>query len=389
MKGRHAPERATHGFPLPAAHGFALTFAHRVPFPLWEGVRWRGRAGGTYARGPSPLQRRGLAFLPRLAALALLLSPLTAHAQALDLSHGGPIAITASNGIEWRQAENEVIASGDAKAIRGDTTVTANRLIAWYRKKNAPADKSAQTAKATPAGLTATAVDTGGNEIYRVQADGNVHIYTQTDQAWGDRATYDLDQAVMVMTGRNLKLATPNEVLTARDDLEYWTLKHMAVARGDAVVLTRDGHRLAADTLVAYTAPATPGRQTAAGPGGGDMLGASGKLQKVEAYGNVSVRTATDTVTGDRGVYVPDTGIAVLAGNVRITRGQNQLNGAEAEVNVKTGIARLLSGSAGRVHGLVVPNDATNRGLTGPANGSATGAATGPARAAPAKGGGR
>ena len=59
--------------------------------------------------------------------------------------------------------------------------------------------------------------DTGGNEIYRVEAEGNVHIFTPTDQAWGDRAVYDIDQAVLVMTGHDLKLTTPNDVLTARD----------------------------------------------------------------------------------------------------------------------------------------------------------------------------
>ena len=55
--------------------------------------------------------------------------------------------------------------------------------------------------------------------------------------------------------------------------------------------------------------------------------------------------------------------MARLAGNVRITRGQNQLNGAEADVNMKTGIATLLSQTAGRVHGLVVPNDESSKSL--------------------------
>ena len=55
---------------------------------------------------------------------------------------------------------------------------------------------------------------------------------------------------------------------------------------------------------------------------------------------------------------MPDTGIARLAGHVRITRGQNQINGSEAEVNMKTGIARLLAGTGERVQGLVMPNDA-------------------------------
>ena len=128
----------------------------------------------------------------------------------------------------------------------------------------------------------------------------------------------------------------------------------MAVARGDAVVVTNDGRRIAADVLVAYTTPAPaapagadPGAAKPAAPSSAeDPLAASGKLQKVEAFGHVAVRTPTDTVTGDRGVYVPDTGIARLVGNVRITRGQNQLDGAEADVNMKTGIARLCPATA-------------------------------------------
>ena len=99
-----------------------------------------------------------------------------------------------------------------------------------------------------------------------------------------------------------------------------------------------------------------------------DPLAASGKLQKVEAFGNVTVRTVTDTAIGDRAVYVPETGIARLAGHVRITRGENQLDGSEAEVNMKTGIRATAVRRAGdRVQGLVLPNDATNQQLGGQA----------------------
>ena len=76
-------------------------------------------------------------------------------AQQLDLSHGGPIDITARDGIEWRQAEQQVIARGDARAVRGGVTVTADRLIAWYRKKGgtdaAAAARTAPAPQATPA----------------------------------------------------------------------------------------------------------------------------------------------------------------------------------------------------------------------------------------------
>ncbi len=205
------------------------------------------------------------------AALALNATLSPGRAQQLDLAHGGPIAITASEGIEWRQEQREVIARGNAKAIRQNVTVTADRLVAFYRPKNgAAAQPTPPAPPAQPAPGVVTDADAGGNEIYRVQAEGNVRIFTPTDQVQGDRAVYDMDKAVLVVTGHALKLTTPNDVLTARDDLEYWSQKHMAVARGNAVAVTNDGRRISADTLVAYTtdAPASPSPGTPAELGG-------------------------------------------------------------------------------------------------------------------------
>jgi len=336
---------------------------------------------GRWLRRFTPRDEGPRKFLPTvLMGAALLLAP-PALAQGIDLSHGGPIDITAQNGIEWLQDQHEVIAFGDARAVRQNVTVTADRLIAYYRKKAGdavkPADATATPSAATPAAASngTTGIggdeDTSGNEIYRVEAEGHVQIFTATDHAQGDRGIYDLDQAVLVLTGHDLRLTTPNDVLTARDDLEYWSQKHMAVARGDAVVVTKDARRIAADVLVAYTTPNSPppggaptqaAAKTGATPAADDPLAASGKLEKVEAFGHVSVRTPTDIATGDRGVYVPETGIALLLGNVRITRGQNQLAGSRAVVNLKTGVSRLLSGSE-RVQGLIVPNDTTSQGV--------------------------
>ena len=313
--------------------------------------------------------------------LALLLLPVHAMAQAIDFSKGGPIEVTSRDGMEWRQNEQEVIAQGAARAVRGDVTVTADRLTARYRRKTPPAGAAA--AGATPAAATpgapgsgapgsgatgSGATDTGNNEIYRLEADGHVHIFTPTDLAVGDHAVYDIDQAVLLMTGGDMKLTTPQQVLTARDTMEYWSQKHMAVGRGLATVVTADGRRLAGDILVGYTtppdAPAAPGTppapaaKPAAAPGADPLL-SSGKLQRVEGFGHVEGRTATETIRGDRGVYVADTGIARLAGDVHITRGQSQLNGDEAIVNMRTGISTLSRNPGKRVEGLVVPNDAT------------------------------
>ncbi|GBQ84633.1 hypothetical protein AA13595_1460 [Gluconacetobacter johannae DSM 13595] len=309
-----------------------------------------------------------------LVACALPAGP--ARAQAIDLSHGGQITVTAAGGFDWDQKAQTVTAYDRAQAVRGNVTVTGDRLIAFYRKKAAAPAPGATTPPPAPAAGTpgpgnqeAGGADSGSNEVYRLMAVGHVHVFTDTDQAWGDKAIYDIDQAVLVMTGKALKLTTPQDVLTARDSMEYYSQTRMSVGRGDALVTTNDGRQIRADVLVGYSAPSQPAKPgaPAAAPAkpGSDPLTRSGKLEKVNAFGHVFVRTQTETVTGDRGVYVPDTGIARIVGNVHITRGQNQINGAAAIVNMHTGIATMTERPGGRVSGLVVPNEAGSTGGPG------------------------
>ena len=74
-----------------------------------------------------------------------------------------------------------------------------------------------------------------------------------------------------------------------------------------------------------------------------------GKLQKVDAFGHVVVAPPTDVVTGDRGVYVPDTGIAGWSAMYGSPEAQNQLKGSEAQVNMKTGVPAARQRPGGRV----------------------------------------
>jgi lipopolysaccharide export system protein LptA len=307
-----------------------------------------------------------------LTAAALLLAATSmgapARAQSLDLTQGGPVEITSVDGIEWRQQEQVVIARGDARAARGGVVLEADRLMARYRDRGGAATTTAPQASSPPARRPEEPM--AGGEIWRLEAEGRVRITTATERAEGQRAVYDMDQAVMVLSGGGLQLTTPDQRITARDSLEYWPQRRMAVARGGAVVTTADNRRITADTLVAYfledpaggSRPATaaaaprpaPAAPTTATPGR-PVPGADGKIDRVEAYGEVEIRTEQEVVRGERGIYSPVTGMARLLGNVRITRGENQLNGQEAIVNLRTGVSRLVSAPGQRVQGLVVP----------------------------------
>jgi len=313
------------------------------------------------AARPVPTRRAVLAA-------ALLALPLTAlsgpapiapaAAQGL-MSKGGdqPLTINADDGIEWLREEKKYTARGNAKATRAGATLHADLLTAHYREK----------AQEQPQGQAQAQAQEKGQDIYRVDADGHVRITANGQEARGDKAVYYVDKAVFVLVGKNLKLTSEQGVLTARDSLEYWENRRLAVARGDATVIQQD-QRLRADVLTAHVAdpndPARKGKADKAktadrkadkpsnGPdGGGNMPEGAGEIEKVDAFGNVHVSLQNAIIRGDNGVYLPAKGVATICGNVRVTSGKNQLNGKCAEVNLKTGIYRLT----GRASGLVQP----------------------------------
>lgn len=304
------------------------------------------RLGRSVTRNAASATR---SFASGLAASVLVLGALAypASAQSLGFGAGGddkPLEVFADQGIEWHQNESIYVARGNARAVRGDTTVHGDTLTAHYRK-----------------------AVTGGTEVWRVEANGNVQIATPKETAFGDRAVYTVDNGVLMMTGKNLRLNTPRERITARDSLEYWEHKNLAVARGDAVVVT-DGRRIRADVVTAqFKSGGTP---TAAKPAStkpaaqpkpaakGSTQPDESRLHRLDAYGNVIITTPEEVARGNRGIYMAETGIATLTGSVKITRGRNQLNGEAAEVNLRTGVSRIVSakeGTGGPVRALIVP----------------------------------
>ena len=252
--------------------------------------------------------------------------PKNAQADPLGLAQNGAggLEVESDNGIEWRRNDQTLIARGNAVAKRGTSRVDADELQALYRDRD------------------------GNSEIYRIIATGNVKLSSDTDVATGDKAVYDIDESVVVLTGENLKYTTPNETLTARDSLEYWETKRIAVARGDAVAVSED-RTLRGDTLTARFDAAE---------------GGANELSRIYGQGNVNIRTSTDFVVGDQGVYDAKTGIVTLTGSVKITRGENQLNGDRAVVDLNTGVSRLTADGSGggkaRVRGLLVPEKDEN-----------------------------
>lgn len=252
-------------------------------------------------------------------ALAFALSPLPAAAQGLSLDAAGgvPLEIEASEALEWRAQEQVYVARGNVRLRQGELAASGAVMTVHYQD-----------------------VDGQPTDITRVVLEGGVVISTPRERAQGDRAEYDLRTEVFRLTGGDLRIDAGEDSLTARDLIEYRQREGIAFAEGGAVARRGD------QTITAE-------RMAAAFDEGAD---GSFEMRQVSAEGNVVLSTDREEARADRVEYDAETETATLDGNVSLARGGSRLQGARAEVNMATGVSRLLADPAtGRVTGLLAP----------------------------------
>ncbi len=256
------------------------------------------------------MQRFFLALFFTLGVLWPVLAPNgnPAGAQGLNFKSGDsedPIEIFADDGIEWQQEALIFVARGNAKAVRGNVEVYGDLLRAFYRK--------------TPS---------GGTDIWRLDAIGKVKLFSSGMKSYGEKAVYDIDNAILVLSGgKKVRFITDTDIITAKKQIEYWEKKQMAVARGDAAA-TRGDKSIRADVLTAHFQKTKKGKT---------------QVYRIEAFANVRIITPKEKVYSDRAVYNVNSGVATLAGSVKIIREGNRLVGCSAEVNMNTGVSKLFS----------------------------------------------
>ncbi len=244
-------------------------------------------------------------------------------AQTASATNGSsqPVEIEADNGIEWVQKPGEASgyykAIGNAIAKQGAMNLNADELIAHYR----PGVDDKQ-------------------DLYRIDAEGHVIVNQNQTSAYGDRGAFHMDQEVAVLIGDDLKLIDPKAKITADDSLEFWSARNIAVARGNALLVTED-KRMNAGVMTAFIEE--------------NKVTGENEIRRIDATSGVHISTPSEIVTGQEGVYDLIAEIATICGDVKVSRGANQLNGECAEVNMRTGRSKMLGGT-GKVKGLILNN---------------------------------
>jgi len=291
---------------------------------------------GAITESSRPFSRPAAVLGAMSVALLLILAASSSAQETTGTDSGGgfgfdnnkdkPIEISAENGIEWKRDTRTYTARGNALAQQGDTSIAADTLIAYLDEQD---------------------------ELSHWEAIGNVKIQTSRSSSYGDHADYQESSRLLVLTGRNLKVVTDNQTVTARDQIEYWRDKDVVVAKG-AVVIVRPQKNttIHSDEATAYFRdrvddPATPEDET----------GDGSEVYQVQADGHVRVDRKEQTAFSEHLAYDPDTEIAVLTGNVVIHSKENTYRGGRAELDLKNDISRLLPAQGQRVFTTIKPKD--------------------------------
>lgn len=220
-----------------------------------------------------------------------------------------PLEITADQQLEWNQQDRTYVARGNAKAVQGEFSVTADTLTAHYAEDG----QSAQN-------------KSGAGNITKLTAAGNVVLRSSRDHATAANAQYDLITEIIELNGARPKLYRDNDVLEA-----------------DQVIITLKNHNFDhADAMgnVIITKGAAQDDETQTQP-------------KQDKSGQAQLQRAV----ADHAHYDGVTEIVTLKGKVKLWQGESWVEGSEAVLNLKnkTNILKADTGdknASGRVKGI-------------------------------------
>ena len=257
---------------------------------------------------PRPL--KPYAFLLAALALAALAHP----AAGQDAGGSGKLVVTADENLEWRRQDQRYVATGNATASQGDTTLLAGRIEASYR-------------------------DTDGDiALTRVEGIGGAELRKARITARAGRIDYDLLADRAVLTGADPTITTDGESITAAERIDYDREKREVRAEGRVVVVLGEGRILKASSIHAK------------------VNDAEDDFTFVHAMGDAEVSAPGPAgdhrrATADEIEYTQGEDLVVLTGSVEIFDGANSVTGDRAEIDLASGVSNITSRS-GRVGGV-------------------------------------
>ncbi len=240
----------------------------------------------------------------KLFLLAFLFFTIPAYAENIELF--------ADDGLEWDQKNQKISMHKNATAKTPSYTLVADNIEALYKGKN--------------------------KKIYKIFANTDVNISSQTEKIKTDKMTYDIDaeRIDLYSIDNPTTLESSDSKITARDEIIYYKNKNYATAKKAEIL--HSGRILFADNIKIVFEKKKDKNQ----------------LKLITATDNIKLIDGEEELYGDKAEYNPKNGFATIEGNVYFKKGsQANLSGGSIVYDMNTGIAKILpNDKEGKVKGV-------------------------------------
>lgn len=232
------------------------------------------------------------------------------------------IIIDADKKVEWYRDEQKIIAHGNAVATKGESTLKGDKLTALY--------ETIQLEDGTQK-----------DQIQKIFSEGNVWLNMNGSIGTGKFFEYDLPTGIAILKGNPAKLNSKTGDITATNSITYYKKENKSIALGN-VIATNPEYTIYSNKMISYFEKNKQGQNS---------------LKRAEIYADnqpIKIVNKQATVTGEKGIYIPQENKIKIYNNVVINQNNDILRGNYAETDLETGISRLLGqeNKGGRVTGI-------------------------------------
>ena len=222
------------------------------------------------------------------------------------------LKIEADKSIEYFEKQKTYVASGNAKASKGNFSIKAENITAFMGK-------------------------TTNSNMTDIEATGNVIIINRASIAKSNFARYNFKKKFIILKGNSQSIQSKKFRLLSKKFISFDDINKIAVSEGDVKLFLNSSISISSKSINA------------------NFNKVNNNLISASAKGNVKIETKSEIITCNSARYDNKTKLIFLNGNVIIKRNKSVLTGEKGYMNLNTQKSKIESSKSKRVKGVFSP----------------------------------
>ena len=223
-------------------------------------------------------------------------------------------SVEADKSIEYFEKQKMYVATGNAKASKGNFSVRADNIRAFMGKAK-------------------------NSNITVIEATGEVIITNRDIIARSNFARYNFKKNFIILKGNTQSIESKKFKLQSKNFISFDDIEKIAISEGDVKLILSGPISIFSKKIKANF----------------DKI--NNNLISASAQGNVKIKTKSETISSNSAKYDYKTNLISLKGDVTIKRGKSILTGEKGYMNLNTHKSKIESGKSKRVKGIFSPTN--------------------------------